>query len=267
MVDAKTAAIGVLIVIIIILGALTGYFAMQAKQVRTVTTTVTKQVTVTVTKTSGTTTTVTSTSTVTPTTTPTTLKKVTLTVEFGEPWKDLVMPIVDKYKEHMKSLGYDVDLKLKMIPYGQDFVSIEAQDFAAGTAGDVVITDSFIIPSFASANYLYPLDDFVKTWPDWNAFAEPMKRIVSFKGHVYGVMIDTDVRMIWYRKDIFKIAGLPENWQPKSWEDLIKAIKTLLNHSKEIKEKLGINEFYPFYIPAGTKWAKEQRCRASTWFS
>ena len=239
MAEVRNVVIGVLVVLVILLGALAGYFAMQVGKGVVTTVTVTKTITVT--------------QAVTPIPT---LKKVTLSIEFGEPWKDLVMPVIEKYKEYMKTLGYDVDVKTKMIPYGQDFVAVISQDFAAGTAGDVVIVDSFMIPSYAAAGYLYPLDDFVKTWDDWKAYPEAMKKIVSFKGRVYGVMIDTDVRMIWYRKDIFKIAGLPEEWQPRTWEDIVKAIKALLEHSEEIKKKLGIDEFYPFYIPAGTKWGE-----------
>ncbi len=266
MADTKTIAIGILIVLVVILGAVAGYFASQAGKTVTVPTTVYRTVTVTQTVGTGAPATVTKSVTVVQTkvitvTTalspaPTALKKISLSVEFGEPWKDLVMPIIDKYKEYMKNLGYDVDVKLKMIPYGQDFVAIESQDFAAGTAGDVVIVDSFMIPSYAAAGYLYPLDDLVKTWSGWNAYPEPMKKIVSYKDHVYGIMIDTDVRMIWYRKDIFKMAGLPEDWQPKSWEDIAKAIKALLTHADEIKKNLDITEFYPFYIPAGTKWGE-----------
>ncbi len=185
-----------------------------------------------------------------------TLKKVTLTIEYGEPWKDLVKPAIEKFREDMKKQGYDVEIKESMIPYGQDISQVITQHLAAGTAGDVLIVDSFMIPSYASAGYLYPLDDFVKNWPDWNQFPDSMKKIVSYKGHVYGVMIDTDVRMIWFRKDIFKMAGLPEDWQPKTWKDIFDAIKALKAHEDEIKKTLGIDEFYPFYIPAGTQWGE-----------
>ncbi len=189
-------------------------------------------------------------------TTTTAPKKVTLTIEYGEPWKDLVKPVLDKYVQEMKAKGYDVEVKEKMIPYGQDFVKVITNDFAAGAAGDVVIVDSFMIPSYASAGYLYALDDLVSKWDGWNQYPEPMKKIVEWKGKVYGVMIDTDVRMIWYRKDIFKMAGLPENWQPTTWDDIFKAAEALKANADKIKSTLGIDEFYPLYIPAGTKWGE-----------
>jgi len=192
-----------------------------------------------------------------PTPAPTpTLKTVELTIEYGQPWEKPVSWVVDKFKEAMKEKGYDVRIKLAMLPYGVDFVSKESMDFATGTAGDVVLVDSFMIPEYAAAGYLEPLDTYVAGWADWSKFPEPMRKIVMYEGRVYGVMMDTDVRMIWYRKDIFKMAGLPEDWQPKTWDDIIQTALTLKEHEAEIKSALGIDEFYPFYIPAGTKWGE-----------
>ncbi len=173
-------------------------------------------------------------------------KKVTITIEYGEPWKDLVKPAIKKFVEAAKAKGYDVKVEEKMIPYGQDIMSVIISDLSAGTAGDVIIVDSFMIPSLASAGYLLPLDDLVAKWPDWDQFYPAMKKIVMYKGKVYGVMIDTDVRMIWYRKDLFKKAGLPEDWQPKTWDDILEAAKKL--------KEAGVE--YPLYIPAGTKWGE-----------
>lgn len=183
-------------------------------------------------------------------------KKVELTIEYGEPWKDLVKPVLSKYVEEMRAKGIEVTVKEKMIPYGQDAVKVITSDFAAGVAGDIIIVDSFMIPSYASAGYLYALDNLIAKWDDWNQYPEPMRRIVEWKGKVYGIMIDTDVRMIWYRKDIFKMAGLPENWQPKTWEDILKVAEVLKANTAKIKSSLGVDEFYPLYIPAGTKWGE-----------
>ncbi len=183
-------------------------------------------------------------------------KVVTISIEYGEPWKDLVKPALDKFKEEMAKKGITVEIKEKMMPYGTDFVKVITSDLEAGTAADVLIIDSFMIPTYAEAGYLYDLTDLVKKWPDWDAYPEPMKKIVMYKDKVYGIMIDTDVRMIWYRKDIFKMAGLPEEWQPKTWDDIFNAALTLKEHADEIMAKLGIEEFYPLYIPAGTKWGE-----------
>ena len=222
------------LIIGLIIGVPVGYFVRAPVEV-TVTTTVT---------------------TVATPTTPTPPKAITLTIEYGEPWKDIIEMALPKFLDAMSAKGITVEVKKIMIPYGVDIVSKESLDFASGTAGDIVVVDSFMIPEYAAAGYLEPLDKYVTAWDDWKYFPEPMKKIVTYKGKVYGVMLDTDVRMIWYRKDIFKIAGLPETWQPTSWEDIISAALTLNAKAEDIKKALGIDEFYPLYIPAGTKWGE-----------
>ena len=52
-----------------------------------------------------------------------------------------------------------------------------------------------------------------------------MQSITTFNGVNYGVMNGTDVRGIWYNKQIFEKAGLPTNWQPKTWADILAAAK------------------------------------------
>ncbi|HDD26386.1 MAG TPA: extracellular solute-binding protein [Acidilobales archaeon] len=250
MVARTTVILAVLIVIIIILAGVAAYFAATPRVV-----TVTKTVTA-----PGAATTVTVTKTVT-VTAPPKLKKVTLSIEYCEPHKDLFKPAIELFKTRARELGYDVEVREIMIPYGVDCAARGTEDLAAGTAGDVIDVDSFMIASYAEAGYLYPLNDFVATWPDWEKFAPAMRKIVTFKGKVWGVMIDTDVRMIWYRKDIFKLAGLPEDWQPKTWDDIIKAALKLKENEDKIKKALGIDEFYPIMIPAGLKWGEATPCQ------
>ena len=227
------------LIIGLIIGVPVGYY-IRAPTVTTVTMTTTVTTTVT-----------------TPTPSPTVPPaKITISIEYGEPWKDIIEAAVPKFIDAMKKKGVEVEVKKVMIPYGVDIVAKESLDFASGTAGDIVVVDSFMIPEYAEAGYLEPLDKYVSVWEDWKFFSEPMKKIVSYRGKVYGVMLDTDVRMIWYRKDIFKLAGLPEDWQPKTWDDIIDAALKLKDKADVIMKELGIDEFYPFYIPSGTKWGE-----------
>ncbi len=181
---------------------------------------------------------------------------VELTIEYGQPWEDLVKPAIEQFKREMEARGVRVEIREILIPYGVDIAQRITSDLAAGTAGDILIVDSFLIPSYAEAGYLLDITDLVNEWPDWEKFPEPMQRIVMYQGRVYGVMIDTDVRMIWYRKDIFEMAGLPRDWQPRTWEEILEAARILKQNEDKIKAALGIDEFYPLYIPAGTNWGE-----------
>ncbi|WP_438350452.1 ABC transporter substrate-binding protein [Paenibacillus sp. FA6] len=113
---------------------------------------------------------------------------------------------------------------------GDYFAKIALALKSKDTAPDIVTEDTFILNSDASAGYLEPLDDKLKGWEDWTngSFIEAMKKgVTASDGKVYGVPYNTDSRGLWYNKEIFKQAGLPEDWQPKSWDDVLNAARTI----------------------------------------
>ena len=97
---------------------------------------------------------------------------------------------------------------------------------AAGTGPDIWAEDTFWIPADAEAGYLLDLTDKVQAW-EWDQWVEAAKGAVTFKGRVWGLNRDTDVRPLYYRKDIFQDAGLPVPFQPKSWEELLEAARRI----------------------------------------
>lgn len=96
------------------------------------------------------------------------------------------------------------------------------------TAPDIVYEDTFLINSDITAGYLRPLDDYIKDWPDWSQFEETAKGAAKAQdGKTYGIPDGTDTRGIWFNKQLFAKAGLPEDWQPKSWDEVLQTARTL----------------------------------------
>jgi multiple sugar transport system substrate-binding protein len=120
-----------------------------------------------------------------------------------------------------------------------DLVPIQAQENdyytklalmnkAAATAPDVMYEDTFLIKADAQAGYLLPLDSYVKKWADWSKFYTNAKQAgQGVDGKVYGIPMGTDTRALWYNKQIFAKVGLPVPWQPKTWQDVLDAAKTI----------------------------------------
>lgn len=120
-----------------------------------------------------------------------------------------------------------------------DLVPIQAQENdyytklalmnkAAATAPDVMYEDTFLVKADAQAGYLLPLDGYVKNWSDWSQFYANAKQAgQGVDGKIYGIPMGTDTRALWYNKDIFKKVGLPVPWQPKTWNDVLDAAKTI----------------------------------------
>jgi multiple sugar transport system substrate-binding protein len=129
---------------------------------------------------------------------------------------------------------------------GDYFAKIALALKSKDTAPDIVTEDTFILNSDASAGFLEPLDERLNGWEDWTngSFIEAMKKgVTASDGKVYGVPYNTDSRGLWYNKEIFKKAGLPEDWQPKSWDDILSTART-------IKEKAG-EDVVPIWMNLG----------------
>lgn len=112
------------------------------------------------------------------------------------------------------------------------------------TAPDIAYEDTFLINSDIAAGYLSPLDDRMQGWEDWNQFKDTAKTAAQgLDGKTYGIPDGTDVRAIWYNKQLLASAGVAEDWAPKSWQDILTA-------AQAVKAKLP--DVTPLNVYAGT---------------
>lgn len=96
------------------------------------------------------------------------------------------------------------------------------------TAPDLVYEDTFLINSDITSGYLKPLDPYLAKWQDWDQFIDTAQAAAKGEdGKTYGVPDGTDTRGLWFSKDVFKKAGLPADWQPKTWNDVLDAARTV----------------------------------------
>jgi multiple sugar transport system substrate-binding protein len=157
---------------------------------------------------------------------------VTITVafqQFGPPpyheqeWWQSVKSTVEAANPNIK-----VKLEPIVADEGSYYTKLDLMLRSPSTAPDLVREDSFLVGSDVTANYLSPLDKYLDSWPEYKQQWFPsMQKITTFNNHNYGIMDGTDVRLVWYNKDIFKKAGLPTNWQPNTWADILSAAQTV----------------------------------------
>ncbi|HTK08642.1 MAG TPA: extracellular solute-binding protein [Ktedonobacteraceae bacterium] len=141
---------------------------------------------------------------------------------FDEQWWQKVKQQVEASNPNIK-----VNLEPIVADEGSYYTKIDLA-MRSSNPPDLVREDSFLVSSDVTAGYLAPLDSYLNSWPEYKAQWFPsMQSISTFNGHNYGVMDGTDVRAIWYNKDIFQKAGLPTNWQPTNWADILSAARTI----------------------------------------
>ncbi|MEW6277626.1 MAG: extracellular solute-binding protein [Candidatus Eremiobacterota bacterium] len=127
-----------------------------------------------------------------------------------EPWLERELPGVDVLIA--TDGGSDESYKARLV-----------LDLYGGRGSDVISFDSFWTAGMASAGLLLPLDPFLRDWDEWRFYPESMRAMGSYGGKTYLVPFLTDVRGLYYRQDLFRQAGIPLPWRPRSWEDVFQA--------------------------------------------
>lgn len=124
--------------------------------------------------------------------------------------------------------GKKVELVPIKAPDSEYYTKLQQMLRSAKTAPDLVYEDTFLINSDITSGYLKPLDAYLAKWPDWNRFIDTAKAAAKAEdGKTYGVPDGTDTRGLWYDKGIFAKAGLPSDWQPKTWDEVLDAARTI----------------------------------------
>ncbi|MFF1450775.1 extracellular solute-binding protein [Streptomyces sp. NPDC058274] len=124
--------------------------------------------------------------------------------------------------------GKKVELVPIKAPDSEYYTKVQQMLRSPKTAPDLVYEDTFLINSDITSGYLKPLDPYLDKWQDWDQFVDTAKTAAKAQdGKTYGVPDGTDTRGLWFDKGIFKKAGLPADWQPKTWEDVLTAARAI----------------------------------------
>ncbi|MGW8636607.1 extracellular solute-binding protein [Streptomyces sp. NPDC055793] len=128
--------------------------------------------------------------------------------------------------------GKKVELVPIKAPDAEYYTKLQQMLRSPKTAPDLVYEDTFLINSDITSGYLKPLDPYLEKWKDWDQFIDTAKAATAGEdGKTYGVPDGTDTRGLWFSKDVFAKAGLPADWQPKTWVEVLDA-------ARAIKEKV-----------------------------
>lgn len=113
----------------------------------------------------------------------------------------------------------------------EDYKTKIALDLQSGGGADVIGMDGIWVGEFAEAGYILPLNqvggDDVDSWEGWDQIPDAVQSALSFEGERYGIPQGADGRVVYYNRDLFEQAGLPTEWQPTSWQEILDAGQAL----------------------------------------
>jgi multiple sugar transport system substrate-binding protein len=98
---------------------------------------------------------------------------------------------------------------------------------AGGPKPDIMQTDTIWLGEFAQQGIASNLDSYYANWAGKRDYSPSFLNSSKWKGHYYGVWLNTDVRLMLWNKDIFRKAGLNPNKAPQSWKQLVAMGKTI----------------------------------------
>lgn len=157
----------------------------------------------------------------------------TLKVSFKQS-TDNSVKVMDEYLAGVKKEferahpGKKVEFVPVKAPDSEYYTKLQQMLRSPRTAPDLVYEDTFLINSDIVSGYLRPLDPYLAEWEDWDRFFDTAKAAARGEdGKTYGVPDGTDTRGLWFSKDVFAKAGLPADWQPRTWDDLLDAARAV----------------------------------------
>ena len=99
---------------------------------------------------------------------------------------------------------------------------------AGGTAPDLFYVNFRKLHNYINQGFLYPLDEYIKKDPEILAKIHPqIRKVVTVDGHVYSLPWFQCVMALYYRKDMYRAAGLDPNKPPQNWDEFYEYCRKL----------------------------------------
>ncbi|MET0234941.1 MAG: extracellular solute-binding protein [Kibdelosporangium sp.] len=137
--------------------------------------------------------------------------------------------VIPKFVEAQKAKGVTATVKFEGNGADdKDYKTKVALDLKTGGGADVQEVDGIWLGEFAQAGQAKPLADLVGKdkvdgWDGWSKIPAAVAALADFENRRYGIPVGTDGRVLYFNKKLFAQAGLPADWQPRSWDDVLSA--------------------------------------------
>lgn len=155
----------------------------------------------------------------------------------------------------------------------EDYKTRLALDLSVGEGADIMGFDQFWTAEFAAAELIQPLAEVVgpevNDWEGWDQIPDAVSGSLEVDGERYGLPFGTDGRVLYFRKDLFEQAGLPTDWLPTSWDEILEAARTIeaqlpgvtpiqLNAGVSMGEATTLQGFVPILLGTGQELLNDQ---------
>ncbi len=159
-------------------------------------------------------------------------KQVTLTAIVAEPkerWDSLFADALTKLRERHPDMRIDIDYRV--LPYADTRKQILTA-MAGRTPVDLISVDQIWLGEFAEGKFLSDLSNLTQSWNRSSEWFKTNWDGGIYNGKVYGIWAWTDVRAMWYWKDLLNQSGVSPD-SLRTWNGYIEAAKKIENSTKD----------------------------------
>ncbi|MCM3115041.1 ABC transporter substrate-binding protein [Neobacillus sp. MER 74] len=129
-------------------------------------------------------------------------------------------PIIEKIIDDFNKSQDKIEVKHTYLPWG-DVWTKNLASIAAGNPADLIINDINAVGHRAKNNQNTNLAKYLKKDPAVkDRFFPELYNASLYKGDPYALPFNTDTRLLFWNKKMFKEAGLDPNTPPKTWAEL-----------------------------------------------
>ncbi|ACZ43591.1 extracellular solute-binding protein family 1 [Thermobaculum terrenum ATCC BAA-798] len=143
--------------------------------------------------------------------------------EYIQTAKDLVKQFNDEHKS--------IQVNYRSIPWNNWYQTFTTA-IGAGTAPDISTGAGYQAVQFYDSGAILPVDEVIEEWRksgELEDFVPGSVDILKYDGHYVALPWAIDIRIPWYRTDMFEKAGVKE---PTNWDELRAALKQLTGNGK-----------------------------------
>jgi multiple sugar transport system substrate-binding protein len=132
----------------------------------------------------------------------------------------------------------DIEVEMEIVPWSEQQQRLISA-LSAGGLPDVSMLGNNVVAQFQAAGALVPLDDYfvaygkahhlevaADVWPGDKGY-------YYLNGHWWGSPVCVETRALYYRKDLFKAAGLDPNKPPQTWVELAEDADKITKANKD----------------------------------
>ena len=123
-------------------------------------------------------------------------------------WDTLIQPALQELRARHPDAN--INVKYDQFPYNDTRNNIMTA-MTNQTPIDIVSVDQIWLGEFAKKGFLTDLTNYAKKWGRSSDWYEANWDGMTYNGSTYGVWVWTDVRGMWYWKDMLKTAGVDPN--------------------------------------------------------